>query len=68
MDLLSFNAILRAAVDVQNDSIKKRAISMRAAFGAEGKDWTEFLNALCGEDELQETSDINDLIRQVGSF
>ena len=70
--MLSFNALLNAALAVHRAEVARLSQAMRGAFHInEAKDFDSFITELLGEapdDKPQKGSDINALIAQVGSF
>lgn len=70
--MLSFNALLRATLDVNTAEINRVAWANRAAQHVEKEgDFVDFLNALAGEEEdnaPRPGKDINALMRDIGSY
>ena len=70
--MLSFNALLRATLDVQTAEVNRQAWVMRAAQHMDkNDDFEDFLDELAGneaDDTPKKGKDINALMRDVGSF
>jgi len=70
--MLSFNALLRATLDVNTAEINRRAWVARAAQHVEKEDdFADFLDSLAGEetdDTPKPGKDIHALMRDIGSI